>query len=47
MCGDKIAADNKQDRSAVRSLDIYGLDKDKDGIVCEALRKGAAPAVAN
>lgn len=25
----------------VKSLDVYGLDRDKDGIVCEALPKGA------
>ncbi len=24
----------------VKSLDVYGLDRDKDGIVCEALPKG-------
>jgi hypothetical protein len=45
-CGDKIAKDNKQDRAAIRSLDIYGLDKDKDGTVCESLKRGVSPAVA-
>lgn len=42
MCADKIATDNKTETTAVRNLDIYGLDKDKDGIVCEALQRGAA-----
>ena len=42
MCAEKIATDNKTETTAVRNLDIYGLDKDKDGIVCEALQRGAA-----
>lgn len=44
-CADKIASDNiGTDKSAVKKLDIYGLDGDKDGIVCEALPKWAAIA---
>jgi hypothetical protein len=38
MCADKIAQDNKSSKESVKSLDIYGLDKDKDGVVCEALK---------
>jgi len=40
MCADKIASDNNKDKAAVRNLDVYGLDGDKDGVVCEALQKG-------
>lgn len=38
-CADKITAANSHIwwEDAVKSLDIYGLDGDKDGIVCEAL----------
>lgn len=44
-CADKIASDNiGTDKSAVKKLDIYGLDGDKDGTVCEALPKWAAVA---
>lgn len=35
VCADEIAADNPG--IDVQKLDIYGLDRDKDGIVCEAL----------
>jgi len=38
-CADKIAADNDTTGEIVRSIDVYGLDRDKDGIVCEALPK--------
>lgn len=38
-CADKIASDNDTTKEQVRSVDVYGLDHDKDGIVCEALRK--------
>lgn len=34
-CAAEIEANNNIDD--VKSLDIYGLDRDKDGIVCEAL----------
>ena len=37
MCAEKIATDNNTTREIIRSIDIYGLDHDKDGIVCEAL----------
>lgn len=37
-CAAKIAADNAW-ATNVKSLDIYGLDGDNDGIVCEALAK--------
>lgn len=36
-CADKIATDNDTTREMIRSIDVYGLDRDKDGIVCEAL----------
>lgn len=37
-CANEIARNNT-DKSAseIKNLDIYGLDSDKDGIVCEAL----------
>jgi hypothetical protein len=35
-CATKIAADNQLSED-VKSLDVYGLDGDKDGIVCEHL----------
>ncbi len=41
MCADKIAADNQTTQENIRSIDVYWLDRDKDGIVCEALPKGA------
>ncbi len=44
-CADKIASDNVwTDKDAVKKLDIYGLDWDKDWTVCEALPKWAAVA---
>jgi hypothetical protein len=39
FCADKIAVDNDTTGEIVRSIDVYGLDRDKDGIVCEALPK--------
>lgn len=37
-CANEIASyNNGVDANKVKSLDIYGLDRDKDGIVCEAL----------
>lgn len=37
-CAAQIAENNKGlDKAKVRSLDIYGLDRNKNGIVCEAL----------
>lgn len=46
-CATKIAADNAiSDKNEVKRLDVYGLDWDKDGIVCEALPKNI-PAIAN
>lgn len=38
-CADKIASDNRTTKENIRSIDVYGLDKDKDGAVCEALKK--------
>lgn len=40
-CAAEIEANNEV--TDAKSLDIYGLDRDKDGIVCEALPK-TAPA---
>ena len=39
-CAAQIEADNANVEDA-KSLDVYGLDRDKDGIVCEALPSGA------
>lgn len=37
-CADKIASQNAgKDKQAIKNLDIFGLDGDNDGIVCEAL----------
>jgi hypothetical protein len=37
-CAEQIASNNKGlDRAKVMSLDVYGLDGNKNGIVCEAL----------
>jgi len=37
-CAAQIAKDNRGlDRSQVVSLDVYGLDGNKNGVVCEAL----------
>lgn len=44
QCAEQIAASNKLDSTKVRNLDIYGLDGNKNGIVCEALPK-VAPAM--
>jgi hypothetical protein len=38
-CADQIVRDNGSSKEKVRSIDIFGLDKDKDGMVCEALPK--------
>jgi hypothetical protein len=38
-CADEIAQNNSN-IGDVKSLDIYGLDRDKDGIVCESLPAG-------
>jgi hypothetical protein len=43
-CAEQIARDNNVDGARVRSVDVFGLDKDKDGIVCEALPKGLSTA---
>lgn len=37
-CATEIAKNNKNIENPLK-LDIYGLDRDKDGIVCEALPK--------
>jgi hypothetical protein len=38
QCADAIASYNDGiDAKKVKSLDLYGLDRDNDGIVCEAL----------
>lgn len=42
FCGEKIAADNKTTKENIRNIDIYGLDRDKDGVVCESLPKALA-----
>jgi hypothetical protein len=40
QCANEIAANNVgKTPSEIKNLDIYGLDHDKDGIVCEALPK--------
>ena len=39
MCAIKIAADNGVDGARVKSVDVFGLDKNKNGIVCESLPK--------
>lgn len=37
-CADRIAASNEwQTQESIKNLDIFGLDRDKDGLVCEAL----------
>lgn len=36
-CANKIADDNHTTSDIVRSIDVYWLDWDKDGTVCEAL----------
>jgi hypothetical protein len=44
-CADKIASQNAgQDKAAIKRLDVFGLDGDKDGVVCEALPKWSMPA---
>ncbi len=43
-CAEKIAADNNATKDAVRNIDVFGLDKDKDGIVCESLPKSLKTA---
>jgi hypothetical protein len=38
ICSKQISKENGiDDMKQIHSLDIYGLDRDKDGIVCEAL----------
>lgn len=39
-CADEIEKNNPNVEGALK-LDIYGLDRDKDGIVCEALPSGS------
>lgn len=40
-CAEEIKAYNSDlEGKDVKSLDVYGLDRDKDGIVCEALPAG-------
>ncbi len=37
-CATQIAENNKDlDRAKIMSLDVYGLDGNKNGVVCEAL----------
>ena len=44
-CADQIGSNNKSlDKAKIMSLDIYGLDGNKNGIVCESLPKGLTPA---
>lgn len=43
QCADEIASYNDGvDAKKVKSLDLYGLDRDKDGVVCEALSTTSA-----
>ena len=42
FCWEKIAADNKTNKENIRNIDIYGLDRDKDGVVCESLPQALA-----
>ena len=45
QCANDIASYNQgTDAAKVKSLDIYGLDGNKNGIVCEALPKSLTPA---
>jgi hypothetical protein len=45
QCADQIASNNKSlDKAKIMSLDIYGLDGNKNGIVCESLPRGLTPA---
>lgn len=37
-CAEKIAKINSYDTYRIKNLDIYGLDGDNDGIVCEILK---------
>lgn len=37
-CAQKIALDNDTSTEALKNIDVYGLDRDKDGVVCEALK---------
>lgn len=40
-CANEIASYNSNvDRAQIKNLDVYWLDGDKDGIVCEALPVG-------
>ena len=46
QCANEIASYNQwTDAAKVKSLDIYGLDKNKNGIVCEALPGAPKEAV--
>lgn len=38
-CASQIAQDNNATAEDVKNVDVYGLDRDKDGIVCESLPK--------
>ena len=45
QCTDEIASYNDGvDAKKVKSLDLYGLDRDKDGVVCEALSNTQTPS---
>ena len=45
QCANEISSYNQGvDTAKVKTLDIYGLDKNKNGIVCEALPKWLTPA---
>lgn len=42
QCAEQIRLDNKKtDANEIKNLDIYGLDGNKNGIVCESLPKSA------
>jgi hypothetical protein len=44
-CAEQVASYNAgSDIAKIKSLDIYGLDRDKDGMVCESLPRGLTPA---
>jgi hypothetical protein len=45
-CANEVAKYNEgKTPSQIKSLDIYGLDGNKNGIVCESLPRGALPAM--
>jgi hypothetical protein len=41
QCAQEVAQYNDKSPEELKNLDVYGLDRDKDGKVCEALPKGS------